>query len=69
MPIDPSFALGGPEWQIGGVGNVGGADRSRLHETEIEHLDEVLSTPDPPDVDVGGLDVAVDEASCVRFLE
>ena len=26
MPIDPSFALGGPEWQIGGVGNVGGAD-------------------------------------------
>jgi flagellar hook-basal body complex protein FliE len=26
MPIDPSFALGGPEWQIGGVGNVSGAD-------------------------------------------
>jgi flagellar hook-basal body complex protein FliE len=26
MPIDPSFAMGGPEWQIGGVGNVGGAD-------------------------------------------
>jgi len=26
MPIDPSFALGGPEWQIGGVGSVGGAD-------------------------------------------
>jgi flagellar hook-basal body complex protein FliE len=25
MPIDPSFALGGPEWQIGGVGGVGGA--------------------------------------------
>jgi flagellar hook-basal body complex protein FliE len=24
MPIDPSFALGGPEWQIGGVGSVGG---------------------------------------------
>jgi flagellar hook-basal body complex protein FliE len=23
MPIDPSFALGGPEWQIGGVGGVG----------------------------------------------
>jgi flagellar hook-basal body complex protein FliE len=26
MPIDPSFALGGSEWQIGGVGSVGGAD-------------------------------------------
>jgi flagellar hook-basal body complex protein FliE len=26
MPIDPSFALGGPEWQIGGVGSVGGAE-------------------------------------------
>ena len=26
MPIDPSFALGGPEWQIGGVGSAGGAD-------------------------------------------
>ncbi len=26
MPIDPSFSIGGPEWQIGGVGNVGGAD-------------------------------------------
>jgi flagellar hook-basal body complex protein FliE len=26
MPIDPSFALGGPEWQIGGVGDVAGAD-------------------------------------------
>jgi flagellar hook-basal body complex protein FliE len=25
MPIDPSFAIGGPEWQIGGVGSVGGA--------------------------------------------
>jgi flagellar hook-basal body complex protein FliE len=26
MPIDPSFAIGGPEWQIGGVGSVGGPD-------------------------------------------
>ena len=26
MPIDPTFSIGGPEWQIGGVGNVGGAD-------------------------------------------
>ena len=26
MPIDPSFSIGGPAWQIGGVGNVGGAD-------------------------------------------
>jgi flagellar hook-basal body complex protein FliE len=26
MPIDPSFSIGGPEWQIGGVGNVGAAD-------------------------------------------
>jgi flagellar hook-basal body complex protein FliE len=26
MPIDPSFSIGGPEWQLGGVGNVGGAD-------------------------------------------
>ena len=26
MAIDPSFSIGGPEWQIGGVGNVGGAD-------------------------------------------
>jgi flagellar hook-basal body complex protein FliE len=26
MPIDPSFSIGGPEWQIGGVGKVGGAD-------------------------------------------
>jgi flagellar hook-basal body complex protein FliE len=26
MPIDPSFSIGGPEWQIGGVGSVGGAD-------------------------------------------
>jgi flagellar hook-basal body complex protein FliE len=25
MPIDPTFSIGGPEWQIGGVGN-GGAD-------------------------------------------
>jgi flagellar hook-basal body complex protein FliE len=23
MPIDPSIAIGGPEWQIGGVGSVG----------------------------------------------
>jgi flagellar hook-basal body complex protein FliE len=26
MPIDPSFSIGGPEWQIGGVGKVVGAD-------------------------------------------
>jgi flagellar hook-basal body complex protein FliE len=26
MPLDPSFAIGGPEWQIGGVGSAGGAD-------------------------------------------
>jgi len=25
MPIDPTFAVGGPEWQIGSVGSVGGA--------------------------------------------
>jgi flagellar hook-basal body complex protein FliE len=25
MPIDPSFAVGGADWQIGSIGSVGGA--------------------------------------------
>jgi len=33
------------------------------------HLDEILTTPDPPEVNIGRLDVAMDEMSCVGFFE
>ena len=46
-----------------------GADCGGLHETEVEHLDEILSAPDPPEVNVGRLDVSMDETSCVRLFE
>ena len=36
-----------------------------LHETEIQHLDEVVLEPHPADVDVGRLDVAVHHAARV----
>ena len=40
-----------------------------LHETEVEDLDEVAHQAELAEVDVGGLDVAVDEAADVGLLE
>jgi len=40
-----------------------------LHETEVEHLNEILSTPDPPEVNIRRLDVAMYHSSCVGFFE
>ena len=39
------------------------------HETEVEHLHEVVLEAHPADVDIGRRDVAVDEPACVRFRE
>ena len=39
--------------------SAGLAIRHRLHQPEVEHLHEIVPEPQPADVDVGGLDVAV----------
>ena len=38
-------------------------------EAEIEHLDEVVVGAEPAHEDVGGLDVAVDQAAAMRLAE
>ena len=38
-------------------------------ETEVKHLDKILAAPDPPEMDVGRLDVSMHQAACVRLLE
>ena len=45
------------------------ASGDRLDQAEVEHLDEVVAQPEPPDVDVRRLDVAVHQAARVRLLQ
>ena len=46
-----------------------GVSCGRLHETEVEHLDEILAASHSPEVNVGRLDVPMYETSRVRLFE
>src|SRR2546423_12173422 len=50
-------------------GLIDGSVRHRLHQTEVEHFDKVVTEANASKVNVRGLDVAVDQSLGVSFLE
>ena len=72
MAISGAMNAGVPGRQLGRGGHDGVSIDSacvELHQPEVEHLDEVVVEAHPADVDVGGLDVAVDQSPRVRVGE
>ena len=52
-----------------GQGIIAAGPLDRFDQPEIEHLDEVRFPADPPQMDVGGLDVPVDQPRVVGLLD